>query len=447
MSKWSSVGGPGAAQATDGMVRAELEAPSTTVIAVLSTIFVGATFSALDAGLIALGEVRLKAIADEGGRHAATAARALAQLDHIRARLRTGRVLCLTTAAILTGYAVSEFGGVELALLAAALIGLLYSILVEVGATLASRRGGTWALAVLRYVRPLEMLVMPLTLPVYLLGELLERKVEHIPSANPERITEIGLERVIAEGEKEGALGEDHAELLRSVLEFKNTVAHEVMVPRTQMIAFEAGQSAMDVAPLIEREGHSRYPVYEERVDQVIGLLYAKDLFTHIAKDDVDGIVVGDLIRTPVFYAAESQKIGVLLRGMQSRRIHLAVVLDEFGGVAGVVTLEDILEEIVGEIEDEHDEEDPSVQELEPGRYLVDAGLSVHDLERQLGLKLHDEDGDYDSVGGMMIDLVGHVPLVGESVDAGRYQLTVRDGDAKHVRRVEIRENDPVAAE
>ncbi len=158
-------------------------------------------------------------------------------------------------------------------------------------------------------------------------------------------------------------------------------------------------------------------------------------------------MLVEDLIRSPVFFASESQKIGALLREMQSRRIHLAVVLDEFGGVAGVVTLEDILEEIVGEIEDEHDEEDTRVEELEPGRFLVDAGLSVYDLEEELGVRIRDEEGDYDSVGGMMIDLAGHVPAVGEHVVAGSYQLTVREGDEKAIRRVEIRETGPVAAE
>jgi len=428
-------------------VRAALEALSSTIIAVLSTIVVGASFSALDAGLLALGEVRLKAIADEGGRYAATAARAVAQLDRIRARLRTGRVLCLTAAAVLAGHAATSYGGIEVVLGVAAVVGLVYSIIVEVGATLASQRAGTWALAMLRYGRPLELLVIPFNFPVHLLGEVVGEQVDAVPSGDPERITEIGLERVIAQGEKAGALGEDHAELLRSVFEFKNTVAHEVMVPRTQMIAFEAGQRAMEVAPQIEAEGHSRYPVYEERVDQVVGILYAKDFYALLGKGDVEEVKVGDLIRTPVFFASESQKIGALLRGMQSRRIHLAVVLDEFGGVAGVVTLEDILEEIVGEIEDEHDEAERAVEELEPGRYLVDAGMSIYDLEDQLGVKLHDEDGDYDSVGGMMIDLAGHVPAVGETVATGRYQLTVREGDAKQVRRVEIQEKGPVAAE
>jgi CBS domain containing-hemolysin-like protein len=420
---------------------------TSTILAISIAIVLGAAFSALDAGLIALGEVRLRAISDAGGRHARVAGRAVAHLDRIRARLRTGRVLSLTAAAVTAAHVASFYGDVLFVILAAAIVGLVYSVLAEIGATLAAQRAGTWALAALGLLRPLEVLMIPFTFPVHLLGQVLEQQVQPEASADPERITVLGLERVIAEGEKEGALGQDHADLLRSVLEFKNTVAHEVMVPRTQMIAFEAGERAVEVAALIQDEGHSRYPVYEDRIDQVIGILYAKDLFRLIGQDDVDEVKVGDLIRTPVFFASESQKIGTLLREMQSRRIHLAVVLDEFGGVAGVVTLEDILEEIVGEIEDEHDEEERRVEEVEPGLFLVDAGLSVYDLEDELGVKLRDEEGEYDSVGGMMIELAGHVPAVGEYVLAGSFTLTVREGDARGIRRVEIRETGPVAAE
>jgi len=424
-----------------------LEPPGSTLIAVVTAIVIGAMFSALDASLVKLGEVRLRALSDEGGRYAATAKRTLANFGRIRARLRTWRVLSLTVAATLAAYSVGHLGGLWAALGAAAAVGLVYSVIVEIGGTLASQRAGTWTLAALRYLRPFEVLMIPLSLPVHIIGEFLEEKVEPVAEENMDRITQIGLEQVIARGEEAGALGEEHAELIRSVFEFKNTVAHQVMVPRTHMVAFEAAQSVAAVASMIEAEGHSRYPVYEGRIDQVVGILYAKDLFARLGRGEGGDLTVGELHRTPVFFASETQKIGTLLREMQRRRVHLSVVVDEFGGVSGIVTLEDILEEIVGEIEDEHDEGDQLVEELAPGRYLVDAGLSIYDLEDQIGLKLHDVNGDYDSVGGMMIDLVGHVPTVGEAVETGRYRLTVRDGDQKHIRRVEITLLDHVAAE
>jgi CBS domain containing-hemolysin-like protein len=134
---------------------------------------------------------------------------------------------------------------------------------------------------------------------------------------------------------------------------------------------------------------------------------------------------------------------------MQRRRIHLALVVDEFGGTSGIVTLEDILEEIVGDIRDEYDKEQTQVLELGSGAYLVDAGISVYDLEDQIGMRLRgdEEEGDYDSVGGLVVDVAGHVPAIGDSLDVGEFRITVRDSDARHVRRVEIRRHESLPAE
>ena len=189
----------------------------------------------------------------------------------------------------------------------------------------------------------------------------------------------------------------------------------------------------------IKESGHSRYPVYRGQIDHVEGVLYAKDLFQVLrGNSDTSGVVLENVLRKPVFFAAESQKIGVLLREMQSRRSHLAVVVDEFGGAAGIVTLEDIVEEIVGEIQDEHDEEVPLVYERAPGHYFVDASISVYDLEEQLGESICDDKSDFDSLGGLLVHLAGQVPIIGETLRAGQYRVVVLDADERHVRRVEM---------
>jgi putative hemolysin len=149
------------------------------------------------------------------------------------------------------------------------------------------------------------------------------------------------------------------------------------------------------------------------------------------------------IIRRPVFFVAETHKIGQLLREMQARRFHLAVVVDEFGGTSGVVTLEDIVEEIVGEIRDEHDREEPMVQEISPGVWSVDARISIYDLGEILGVDFEDEDVAYDSLGGMIVELADRVPDVGESVASHGFDFIVREGDEKHVTRVEIVRRSP----
>src|SRR5690606_10213161 len=191
---------------------------------------------------------------------------------------------------------------------------------------------------------------------------------------------------------------------------------------------------------VIVQGGHSRYPVYRDRVDQIEGILYAKDLFRLLRNGDREKHRSLDrIIRRPVFFVAETHKIGQLLREMQARRFHLAIVVDEFGGTSGIVTLEDILEEIVGEIRDEHDSEEPMVHEVESGVWLADARISIYDLGEILGVDFEDDDGDYESLGGMLVELADRVPQVGESVYAHGFELVVREADERHVTRVEIR--------
>ncbi len=255
------------------------------------------------------------------------------------------------------------------------------------------------------------------------------------------------VEKLIEKSEQKGELGQDQAKLLRSVLEFRATVAREVMVPRTQVVAFEVDTPLEEVLLAIEENGHSRYPVYRKSMDQVEGILYAKDVFGAL-RQGLAQQTLGDLARTPVFFAPETQKVSVLLQEMQSRRIHLAVVVDEFGGTAGIVTLEDILEEIVGEIEDEHDDDEAPVRQEGPGHFVADATISIYDLEDYLGEPLADAaDGDYDSLGGLLVHLAGRVPIVGTEVTVGDYELRVLVSDERHVERVEITRRTPAPEE
>jgi CBS domain containing-hemolysin-like protein len=205
------------------------------------------------------------------------------------------------------------------------------------------------------------------------------------------------------------------------------------------VVALELTTPINEVLASIMESGHSRYPVYRGQIDHVEGVLYAKDLFQVLhSTTDASTISLENVVRKPVFFAAESQKIGVLLREMQRRRSHMAVVVDEFGGAAGIVTLEDIVEEIVGEIQDEHDDDLPLVHERAPGHYFVDASISVYDLEEQLGEPVCEDKGDFDSLGGLLVHLAGQVPVIGETLRAGPYRVVVLDADERHVRRVEM---------
>ena len=417
-----------------------LDVPSIQLVAaIVGGVGLGALLAAVSAGFHTLGEAGLQALSEGEGRNAKVAERVLQDLPAVQSRLLMGRVLCVALAAAFVAYSLLHSYGLWTALLGVVGTSVGYAIVATIAGAVVRQRSGQATLRVWKWLRPVDLLLTPLATPLSWIRELVEKLVPEVELEDSARLAELTVEHVIEQGEETGTIAEEHAQMLRSVLEFKNTVAREIMVPRTQVVAFEIDTSIDAVLANVIESGHSRYPVYRGQIDQVEGILYAKDLFQVLRNSsDADGILLVDVLRKPVFFAAESQKIGVLLREMQRRRSHLAVVVDEFGGAAGIVTLEDIVEEIVGEIQDEHDEEAPLVYERSPGHYFVDAGISVYDLEEHLGEAICEDKTDFDSLGGLLVHLAGQVPVIGEALVAGPYRVVVLDADERHVRRVEM---------
>jgi CBS domain containing-hemolysin-like protein len=417
-----------------------LDVPSIQLaVATLGGVGLGALLAAVSAGLRTLGEAGLQALLEADGRNAKVAERILRDPSAVQSRLLVGRVLCVALAAAFVAYSLLQSYGVWVALLGVVGIAMAYAVVATIAGAVVRQRSGQATLRLWKWLRPLDLLLTPLAAPLNWISELVQRVVPAVQLQDPGRLAELTVEHVIEQGEETGTIAEEHARMLRSVLEFKNTVAREIMVSRTQVVAFDIETSIDEVLASIVESGHSRYPVYRGQIDQVEGILNAKDLFQVLrGTSDATDILLVDILRKPVFFAAESQKIGVLLREMQRRRSHLAVVVDEFGGAAGIVTLEDIVEEIVGEIQDEHDEEAPLVYVRAPGHYFVDASISVYDLEDQLGEPICEDKGDFDSLGGMLVHLAGQVPMIGETLVAGPYRVVILDADERRVRRVEM---------
>jgi CBS domain containing-hemolysin-like protein len=229
-----------------------------------------------------------------------------------------------------------------------------YGTLAEIGINLARRRADDFTLRFLPFIGLLELVVLPLAAPVAVLGRWAARLVAAEPPPDA-RLTETEVEWVVAEGQKHGSLGREPAEMIRNVLELKDLVVRDVMVPRTRVSAIEVSRPIPEVLKIVASEGHSRFPVYRDKVDNIVGLLYAKDLFRILKDVRLQSRPLIDLVRAPVNFVPETQGVSSVLREMRSRRLHMAVVIDEFGGVSGIVTLEDILEVIVREIRDEYD--------------------------------------------------------------------------------------------
>jgi CBS domain containing-hemolysin-like protein len=250
------------------------------------------------------------------------------------------------------------------------------------------------------------------------------------------QITAEELRLIVERGGEQGVLEAEEEQMINAVIELGTQRVHEVMVPRIAMVTLAAEATIGQAIDRIVEEGHSRIPVYENTVDEIVGIVYAKDLLPFLKADSPKPPVLRSLLRTPVF-VPESMTVDDLLHELQRRKVHIAIVLDEYGGTAGLVTIEDLLEEIVGEIQDEYDEEEPMIVKLSEDEARVDGRASVDDLAElfETHVPLEDED-EYDTVGGLIYHRIGGVPKPGDQVSVDGLTLTVETTDGRRVSKV-----------
>jgi putative hemolysin len=222
-------------------------------------------------------------------------------------------------------------------------------------------------------------------------------------------------------------------EMIHGVIDLAQTTIKEIMVPRVDMIGIAEGTSINEVIELVKKYGQSRFPFYRDSLDEIKGILYIKDLFVD---SNSSGEVLVDTRTRPAFFVPENKKVSELLKEMRKQRVHLAIVVDEYGGTAGLITLEDILEEIVGEIEDEYDQGEPFIRKIDDTHYTVKGSLPIHELNEELDLDLPED--EFETVGGVIYDIVGSLPEEGTTVDYNGLRLTAMKIDGQRITRVGI---------
>jgi len=247
-------------------------------------------------------------------------------------------------------------------------------------------------------------------------------------------ITEEDLRTYVDASEEGGELKEDEKAMIYSIFNLDDTLAREIMVPRIDVVAIEAQTGVRDALNVIVEAGHSRVPVYADNIDNVVGLLYAKDLLAYWRDSGEPGSVQG-LVRE-VYYVPETKPASELLRELQQRKIHMAIVVDEYGGMAGLVTIEDILEEIVGEIQDEYDSDEFLMERITDHEYIFNARADLDDINHIMSINLPTDEND--TLGGLVYALVGRVPEVGDSMVVAGTRLTVLTVDGRRIGRVKI---------
>lgn len=237
------------------------------------------------------------------------------------------------------------------------------------------------------------------------------------------------------EGQAKGLISGEESNMVYGALHLRETKAHSIMVPRTEISSASLDTSLREVIKLVNECGHTRIPIHKESIDKIVGILHAKDLLKLWGKDP-DSKLPFEILRPP-FFVPENQNINDVLKNMKEKKTHLAIVTDEYGGTSGIITIEDILEEIVGEILDEHDAEPPLLSKLNETTYLVDARLEIEKLEEALQIEL--PKGDYESVGGFVISLLGRLPELNEKLKYNGLEMIIQQADQRRVEKILIR--------
>ena len=258
----------------------------------------------------------------------------------------------------------------------------------------------------------------------------LGRRLSHHPRANSEE----ELQELIDASEQQGIIDEGEGDMLQSILELDETILREIMIPRTDMVCVDAEAPFGDILKAILSSGHSRIPIYKNNIDNIIGLVYAKDLLRFWGRP-IDTISLEEIMRPP-FLVPESKQVSVLLKEFQAACIHIAIVIDEYGGTSGLVTIEDLIEEIVGEIQDEYDRKEEWLVKQPDGSFLADSRLDIEEFEEYFGVEVARE--KFDTIGGYIVEQSGRVPAVGEQVRIGDFDMLIEQGDQRAIRQIRI---------
>jgi CBS domain containing-hemolysin-like protein len=248
-------------------------------------------------------------------------------------------------------------------------------------------------------------------------------------------VTEKDIHSIIDAGEEEGVLNLDEHEMIHGVLGLKGRIAREIMVPRTEIACVNSQVTIEEVIHRIIEDGHSRIPVFEEDLDHIVGIIYAKDLLKFWGKQDTR--TSPREIARKAYFIPETMHLENLLGEFKKKRVHIAIVVDEYGGTSGLITIEDLIEEVFGEIEDEYDTEEERLVPLEAGWVLVDGRLEIEELEEHLNVQIPKK--DFESVGGLIFHLIGRVPRKGETIAYPGLEIRIEAADDRKVEKVRIR--------
>jgi putative hemolysin len=397
--------------------------------------------SAAETALTSLGKLRIRHLADEGNR---SAQRLQHMLEHPGDFLSTILVVnnvAVIVASTLTALLTERLWHINSAeAITTVLLSVIILVFCEVTPkTLAIRHSETWALRLAAPVRATSWLLGWIVRFLSAIPPMLVRLFGGEPGPKSPFATEEEIRFLVATAEEEGVIEESEEQMIHSIFEFGDTTAREIMVPRVDMKAVEAQMPLTEVIDLMLQVGHSRIPVFEENVDNIVGTVFDRDLFKYLRERETD-VPLKDALR-PAYFIPESKKVDELLRELQKSRVQMAIVVDEYGGTAGLVTIEDILEEIVGEIQDEFDAEEDPIEQISENEAVFNALVNMDDVNRWLDMELDAE--DVDTLGGYVYSHLGKMPVSGDEFEVDNVTFSVVSTVGRRIKKVRVIKRPP----
>jgi len=397
--------------------------------------------SAAETALTSLGRIRIRHLAEEGNRSAQLLQHMLSNPgDFLSTILVVNNVAVIVASTVTTLLTIklAEFSHAE-AITTAALSFFILVFCEITPKTIAIRHAESWALRLARPVRAMSWLLGWLVRVLSSFPPLVMRVFGAQPDRKSPFVTEEEIRFLVGTAEEEGVIEEDEEQMIHSIFEFSETTAREVMVPRVDIKAVEAETPLKEVIDLMLQVGHSRIPVFEETVDNIIGIVFDRDLFKYLRENAFD-IPLRDAVR-PAYFVPESKKVDDLLRELQKNRVQMAIVVDEYGGTAGLVTIEDIIEEIVGEIQDEFEAEEDQVEFVSDNEAVMNALVNLDDVNRLLALDLKDE--EVDTLGGYVYSHLGKMPVSGDTFEVDNVSFSVVSTVGRRIKKVRVTKHQP----
>lgn len=404
------------------------------MLIVIGLLGLSAFFSSSETALMSVNKIRVRTLADAGLSSAKILVKVLDDQPKMLSAILIGNNIVNISASSLMTVLVTDVFGSKFVGAATGVLTLLVLIFGEITPkTTATLYSESMAL---KFAKPIYLLMQVLT-PVIFVVDILAKgvlKLLHIdPNKKPEAITEEELRTIVEVSHEEGVIESDEKKMIYNVFDFGDSVARDIMVPRIDMTFIDVNSTYAEVLEIFREEKYTRYPVFEETTDNVIGIVNIKDL---ILLETEKGFCLRDHLREPM-YTYEFKKTAELMVELRKTLNNIAIVLDEYGATAGLITMEDMLEEIVGEIRDEYDEdEEDLVKKLNAAEFVIDAAMKLDDLNDQIGLNLESE--DYDSIGGFVIGLLDHLPEEGEEVIHENLRLVVEKVERNRIETIHI---------